>query len=106
MCAYCIGCFGLGVAVVLLLAWYTGVMNDATQTIFWNGLKWPREGYAACDRCDKWSPPAGGVGVINPFIWPYSGASCVSDLYVLAKNQTPEVQPLTHLTTPDHVEMV
>ena len=65
------------------------------------------ENYRSCRDCDNLHMPPNGLSVLNPFIWPYSGTSCVDDMYILNKDTGvdigTEVGPLTHLSAPDHV---
>lgn len=64
-----------------------------------------REGYKPCIDCDDQTLPKTHPAVINPYVWPYSGASCPEDLYVMDRQVRGEstAQPLVSLNTPDHV---
>ncbi len=85
--------------VVLILLWYCGYLNVL-------GL---REGYRSCRECDGRMSKDTTL-VINPFIWPYSGSNCIGDLYVMNRDNGTDfgfnAGPLTHLSTPDHVELI
>lgn len=54
--------------------------------------------------------PRNGIAVVNPFVWPYSGTPYLDDLYILNKdtglNLGFDSPPITHLSTPDHVELM
>jgi len=87
--------------VSLLLLWYYGYLG---------GLSCGRsEGYRSCRGCDG-RMSVDGTLVINPYIWPYSGANCVDDMYVMNRDNGTDFGfgkgPLTHLNTPDHVELI
>jgi hypothetical protein len=83
------------VSILLVLYWYFYLYTEA---------------YRSCRGCDDYRMPRNGVAVLNPFIWPYSGTSCVDDLYILNKDSGVNLNfseaPLTHLSTPDHVELI
>jgi hypothetical protein len=71
------------------------------------------ENFSSCNSCtDKTGKlNSSGIPVLNPFIWPYSGTSCVDKLYsdmaASAPATAPEASkyPLASRTTPDHVEL-
>ena len=71
---------------------------------------WRREGYRSCQDCDDYRMDRRGTAVINPYIWPYSGTDCVDDLYIANASKKLDINfstaPLTHLNTPDHVELI
>jgi hypothetical protein len=105
----------LTIAVVLIIAWHFGYIgSEASRSMsareyIRSWLAWRREGYRSCNDCDGRMPRLGMV-VLNPFMWPYSGTSCVDDLYILNKDSGLdlgfETTPITHLTTPDHAELL
>lgn len=68
------------------------------------------EGYRSCRDCYGLYMPKNGMSVLNPFVWPYSGTQCIDDLYIINKDSGVDLgfkhPPLTHLNTPDHVELV
>ncbi len=111
--------FAAIIVFILIVMWQQGYIgtDDSRQTTmqghiraFFNWLKNPSETYSSCRDCDGYRMNKSGTLVINPFIWPYSGASCVDDLYILNKDSGLDLGfnqgPLTHLNTPDHVELV
>jgi hypothetical protein len=67
-------------------------------------IMWPREQFRSCRYCDGYNIPRNGLLVINPYIYPYSGTEFIDDLY--KKGKVDKYVPLTHLNTPDHVELV
>lgn len=79
------------------------LISAAILVVLW--LLWrPSEGYLPClGDCPELptKPPV----VVNPYMWPYSGASCFDDLYVMDRQVrgTSDIQPLVSLNTPDHV---
>ena len=81
------------IVILLLIVWFC-----------WSA---PRESFRSCRDCDFYRMPSGGVTVLNPFVYPYSGMQCVDDLYVLRDDKGIALEssraPLTHLNTPDHV---
>jgi hypothetical protein len=85
--------------VLLLVLWYCGYMPACGRS----------EGYRSCRGCDGMMSRAGTL-VINPYVWPYSGANCIDDLYISSKDSGIDFGfgrgPLTHLNTPDHVELI
>ncbi len=85
--------------IVILLLWYGGYLAGL------NGV----EGFRSCTGCDG-RASMGGTLVINPYIWPYSGSNCVDDMYVMNRDNGTDFGfdkgPLTHLNTPDHVELI
>lgn len=62
------------------------------------------ENFIACENCSKYTNSS-GTNILNPFSWPYSATPVVEDIYV-GKFGNPPEYPLTHLSTPDHVELV
>lgn len=68
------------------------------------------ETFRSCAPCDDNRMRKDGTVVINPFVWPYSGAQCIDDLYILNNDSGVNLSftggPLMHLHTPDHVAMV
>jgi hypothetical protein len=91
--------FCLLIVCVLLLVYLVGWWRDRGA-----------EHYGPCKSCDGQRMSAEGLPVINPFVWPYSGTSCVDDLYMLNADKGVNFgfseAPITHLSTPDHVELV
>ncbi len=87
--------------VALILMWYYGYLDSLSCG--------RSEGYRSCRGCDG-HMSIGGTLVINPYIWPYSGANCVDDMYVMNRDNGTDFGfgkgPLTHLSTPDHVELI
>jgi hypothetical protein len=84
--------------IVLVLMWYFGYI-----------LVRRTEAYRSCRDCIG-RMPRDGILVVNPFVWPYSGTACPADLYILNKDIGTGLgfgsAPLTHLNTPDHVELI
>jgi hypothetical protein len=78
------------VVIILMLLWI--VCNRA-------------ESFRSCGYCDK-VIPAQRLSVLNPFIWPYSAAADPDAAYHMSLTLAPEEVPLTHLSTPDHVELI
>lgn len=79
-------------AGVLLILW---IMYDTT----------PHETYLPCyGDCENQKLPAKNPVVINTYMWPYSGATCMEDLYIADRNirGNSTAQPLVSLNTPDH----
>lgn len=67
-------------------------------------LKNERENFGYCvpdDKCSRALSKEGTL-VINPYMWPYSGTTCIDDLYAVNKMQD-DMPPLTSLSAPDHV---
>lgn len=62
-----------------------------------------KDNFVVCNSCD--TKYVDSNVILNPFSWPYSGSPCVDDIY-LAKANTFNKPPLTHLSTPDHVELI
>jgi len=81
----------------------------------------PREDYRSCSDCSQRQLPASGTLVVNPFKWPYSGTSCIPEIYKstpdliasmpmdMDASMTPAFPDNTFagvdLTTPDHIEL-
>lgn len=66
------------------------------------------ERYRSCNDCGGRSIPRFGVSVLNPYVWPYSGGSCVNDMYVINRDHGIDIDfapTPSHLSTPDHVEL-
>ncbi len=86
--------------LTLIVLWYCGYLGGGCTT----------EGYRSCRECSPTGMSSGGALVVNPFIWPYSGTGCVSDLFILNKDAEIDFGfdkgPLTHLSTPDHAELI
>lgn len=65
------------------------------------------ESYFPCNSCAGYSMAQNGTPVLNPYKWPYSGTSCVDNLYMLNKDKGVDMEfsqaPLTHAAVPDHV---
>ncbi len=84
--------------VILIALWYFGYIGTGHQ-----------EAYRSCHDCIN-KMPRDGILVVNPYVWPYSGTSNIDDLYILNKDIGTNLgfgtAPLTHLSTPDHVELV
>ncbi len=84
--------------VILIFLWYFGYIALGRG-----------EAYRSCSDCIN-KMPRDGILVVNPFVWPYSGTANVDDLYILNKdigtNLGFNTAPLTHLSTPDHVELI
>ena len=96
--------------------WVLGLMIAfSIAAVIWLGItvSSSKEPFRSCTDCDKTGAadriPTGGMTVLNPFVYPYSGTSCVNDLYVLHNDADvdlgSDLGPLTHLNTPDHVAM-
>lgn len=62
-----------------------------------------QESFISCRDCSNYYVNQHMSSVVNPYSWPYSGNPCVDDINLMKMNGTP---PLTHLNTPDHVELV
>lgn len=86
--------------VVILILWYFGYLTRDTPAA-------AAEFFRSCRDCDTRLPP-NMPAELNPFVWPYSGTQCLDSLYSFEKqsvNAKPMTVPMTHLNTPDHVEM-
>ena len=82
----------------------TAIMVAAIIAVVWIlGSIRASEGYRPCYG-DCPSLPAKQPAVINPYVWPYSGASCLEDLYIMDRDVRggSTAQPLVSLNTPDH----
>ena len=95
-----IGAIIIVIVIVLAVAWWRG----------WSWADIPfMESFRSCSGCDGRMYPS-GMSVLNPFMYPYSGVSCVDDMYIFNHDNGLDLGfpkgPLTHLSTPDHVELV
>lgn len=71
--------------------------------VWWLGSIRASEGYKPCyGNCT--TIPSKQPAVINPYVWPYSGATCLEDLYIMDRDVRggSTAQPLVSLNTPDH----
>lgn len=63
------------------------------------------ETFIPCNDCDQ-RMPRNGISVLNPFVWPYSGAQSIDNLYSLGRSSGVDfgfnAPAPTHLSTPDH----
>jgi hypothetical protein len=95
--------FIIGVVLILLVIWYLNI-NPVNQIKSLLGFS--TEGYRSCRDCTGYSMSKSGTTVINPFVWPYSGTSCVDDLYIKNKDVGLDLgftlAPISP-NTPDHV---
>jgi len=82
--------------------------------IYWIGLPWVWPGlwpekFRPCQNCDGRADKSGHL-ILNPFAWPYSGTSCLDSVYIDHRDKGIDFgfdsPPLTHLNTPDHVELM
>jgi hypothetical protein len=91
--------------VIVILLWWFGYIGGVSCGSDGRG----KEAFRSCNDCIG-VMPRDGIAVVNPYVWPYSGISCVDDLYVLNKDTGLGLGfgsgPLTHLSTPDHVELI
>jgi hypothetical protein len=75
--------------------------------IVWYYTQIRHEKYRSCRECDNPGLAPNGTPVLNPFIWPHSGAGCIDDIYILQKDVGVEIGtgkgPLTNPSAPDHV---
>lgn len=88
--------------IILLLIWYfQDSIKAAVSTIY------PlSEGYKSCMSCnDDYRMLDGGMVVVNPYVWPFSGTECISGLYkpAMAAKFDFKDRPMIHHTQPDHV---
>lgn len=86
------------IIIILIFVWYIW---------FYSGLI---EHYGVCKDCDLVSMPRNGILVLNPYIWPYSGAPCINDLYKMNKQHPIEFgydnEAPYHLQAADHVALM
>ncbi len=103
--------FALGVMAILFILWALGEINPERypQKIQRWFESMSEEAYRSCRHCDEYKMNKNGTPVLNSFIWPYSSTASVDDLYILNKDSGLQLNfstaPLTHLSTPDHVEL-
>jgi len=90
------------IVVLILVAGITFLrkMNKSTT----------QEGYRSCRGCDGNVMPWNSPLALNPFVYPYSGTSCLDDVYKLGADGSVDVgfndKTLTHLSEPNHIQMV
>ena len=92
----------VGIVLILLVIWYFNI-NPIDKI---KNLGAATEGYRSCRDCTGLSMSKSGTTVINPFIQPYSGTSCIDDLYIKNKDSGLDLgftlAPVSP-NTPDHV---